>query len=394
MRKMKKILANVLGIVFLLAFMAFGVTGCGNKSKADGENEKEYLEDWSLRDETEENDEDESEDDAEDERHEKEGAAGNTFNNISFQIEEDGSLIIFDNDLEFVWYQDAEDRSINYFGGPAEVYYGEKAYDYITGDYANDGVYRKKSVFNFSEEKMAEFFEAAEEEPIYAKENMICMILHHEDIVVEDEYQEKLDNADELNPDTYYWGFYDGDTFLCYNIESGSLMTWIPVDDDGAQAAGHSGEDASGSEQDFLTGMDSHTIEVGTGTVTIAIPEGAEVAIAEDYMLSYYLGDICVDFSESYCEMSDDAMEALWASYDILGADESNSLDIEPEKTRVGENEAYYCRRVNSYSEDVGHIYYAFLIDIGEDHYLDVTVTGDLSLTEEEAFKLADVKMK
>lgn len=231
MRKMKKILLNVFCAVFLLAFIGSGVTGCGNKSKAEGEAKEEYPDDWSLENKTEDNEEDEAEDDGEDVKTAKEKTQGNTFNNVSFQVKEDGSLIIFDDDLNFVWYQDPSDWSINYFGGPSEVYYGEDAYDYITRDYADNGVYRKKSVFNFSEEKMAEFFEAAEEEPIYAMENMICMILHHEDIVVEDEYQEKLDNAEEMNPDTYYWGFYDGDTFLCYNIESGSLMTWIPVEE-------------------------------------------------------------------------------------------------------------------------------------------------------------------
>lgn len=396
MKKMKKDTVKYFLHIFLLAFLISGITGCGNRSEADRGDDEEYLDDWSLEDETD-MEEDGLEDDTEDVKPVKGKTEGNTFNNVSFRVEEDGSLVIFDDDLGFVWYQDADDRSINYFGGPAEVYYGEEAYDYITQDYANNGIYRKKSVFNFSEEKMAEFFEASEEEPIYAKENMICMILHHEDILVEDEYQQELDNAGKVDVDTYYWGFYDGDTFLCYNIESGSRTTWIPVDEDtdDMQTDDHDGEMDSDADNDSLTGKDSHSIEVGERVVNIAIPEGAEVVLAEDYILTCRLGDIDVDYGDSYCELSDDAVEELWSSYDILSAgQEDNPLNIEPEKTSVGKYDAYYCRVVTTYSDDVGYIFYAFLIDIGEDNYLAVTVSGSLELTEEEAFELADVTLK
>ncbi len=71
-----------------------------------------------------------------------------------------------------------------------------------TNDYAEGGVYREKCVFNFSEEKMQIFFDAADNELVYSKANMICMILHHENMVVEDEYQEQLDNGDESNIET------------------------------------------------------------------------------------------------------------------------------------------------------------------------------------------------
>lgn len=383
MKKTKKVLFNMLCVVLLFSVMVFGMTGCGNKQQDErnGRNEEEKV----FADLEEEDDrENDTEDDIEDEKPVRR-PQGNTFNNVSFQVEEDGSLVIFDDDLEFVWYQDASDQSINYFGGPSEVYYGEDAYDYITRDYADNGVYRKKSVFNFSEEKMAEFFEAAEEEPIYARENMICMILHHEDIVVEDEYQEELDHAGGISPDTYYWGFYDGNIFMCYNIESGSLMTWIPVEGgtDEGQIGGYDAED-------------SHSIEVGSGIVTLDIPEDAEDVFAESYTLTYYLGGISVDYSDSFCELSDDAMEELRDSYDIFSADEpDNSLNIEPIQTKVGKYDAYYCRAVSTYSDGSGYVFYCFLIDIGEDNYLDVTLSGDLDeLTEERAFELADVKLR
>ena len=396
MKKTKKVLFNMLCVVLLFSVMVFGMTGCGTKQQDErnGRNEEEKV----FADLEEEDDrENDTEDDIEDEKPVRR-PQGNTFNNVSFQVEEDGSLVIFDDDLEFVWYQDASDQSINYFGGPSEVYYGEDAYDYITRDYADNGVYRKKSVFNFSEEKMAEFFEAAEEEPIYARENMICMILHHEDIVVEDEYQEELDNADGISPDTYYWGFYDGNIFMCYNIESGSLMTWIPVEGgtDEGQIGGYDAEDGDDSGEGVSSGKDSHSIEVGSGIVTLDIPEDAEDVFAESYTLTYYLGGISVDYSDSFCELSDDAMEELRDSYDIFSADEpDNSSNIEPKQTKVGKYDAYYCRAVSTYSDGSGYVFYCFLIDIGEDNYLDVTLSGDLDeLTEERAFELADVKLR
>lgn len=291
MKQNKRILVNTLCTVLVFSIMAFGMTGCGNRQQDNDDQTNDAEDSFSGL---------HHEDDWEDEESGKAQEQGNTLRNKSFLVEEDGSLVIIDGNMEFVWYQDASDRSINYFGGPCEVYYGEEAYDYITNDYAEGGVYREKSVFNFSEEKLAEFFDAAEEEPIYSKDNMICMILHHEEIVVEDEYQEKLDSADELNPDTYYWGFYDGETFLCYNIQSGSLMTWTPVDGD--ETAGFGEDDTQedkrrddDSEEESAGAGDSCSIVVGSGSITLDVPSDAENVYSGTYALSYDQGSINVE---------------------------------------------------------------------------------------------------
>lgn len=387
MKQIKKMLVNALCAALVLSAMAFSMTGCGNRQKDDENEVNDTGESFSgLR----------SEDDWEDEEPEEIQERGNTFRNLSFLVEEDGSFVTIDDNMEFVWYQDASDQSINYFGGPCEVYYGEEAYDYITQDYAEDGVYRKKSVFNFSEEKMAEFFDAAEEEPIYDIDNMICMILYHEDIVVEDEYQEKLDNADELNTTTYYWGFYDGETFLCYNIETGSLMTWIPVegdetagfDEDDRQTDGYEDDDSS---EGSVGAGDSCDIVIGSGTIIIDVPSDAENVYSGAYSLSYDQGSINVEYSDSFCELTDDAIEYLTDLYDIW-SDQSDTLsNIEPVETQVGEYDAYYCRAVDS----TDFVCYIFFVDIGEENYMDVTLLGSADeLSEEKAFALADVDFR
>lgn len=391
MKKTKKLLLNILCAVLLFSLMAFGMTGCG-KTKKEDEGEMGSI--VGSYDDFGGGEEEPEEDENEEERKVRE--KGNTLRGKSFRVEEDGSLVVFDEGMEFVWYEDASDRSINYFGGPCEVYYGEEAYDYITNDYAEDGVYKKKSVFNFSEEKLAEFFDAAEEEPIYDKDNMICMILHHEDFEVDDEHQAQLDNADELNIDTYYWGFYDGKTFLCYNIASGNLTTWIPVEVDKADKFEEDGtqEDErrdNDSKEESVGAGDSYDITVGSGSITIDIPSDAENVYTGAYSLSYDQGNINVDYSDSLCELTEDALEYLEDLYDIWKDSSDNLSNIEPTATRVGNHDAYYCRAV----DDAGFACYIFLVDIGEEDYLDVTILGmEDELSEEKAFELADVKIR
>lgn len=392
MKKMKRTLFNMLCLALVLSAMVFGMTGCGNRgTDRDGSNDMEDPFD-SLP----------VKDDTDNKKPEKEQTGKNTLNNRNFLVEEDGSLVTIDENLNFVWYQDASDQSINYFGGPCEVYYGEDAYDYITRDYEDNGVYRRNSVFNFSEEKLAEFFDAAEEEPIYSKDNMICMIMYHEDFVVEDEYQEKLDDEGGENPTTYYWGFYEGETFLCYNIGSASLMTWIPVEENEIADFGkdEADERENKDRDDALFGGDasdedgSYSIEVGSGMITIDVPEDAENVFAGTYTLSYEHENIAIEYGDSLCGLTDDALEALQDSYDIFSADSSDSFsNVEPTRTRVGSHNAYYCKVVNTYSDGSDYVYYCFLVDIGEENYLDVMLDGASDdLSEEKAFELADVK--
>lgn len=360
MKKLKKVLLNLLCVTLAFSAVVFSMTGCGRQQRDEESGKVQEQE--------------------------------NTLRNKSFLVEEDGSLVIIDDDMEFVWYQDASDRSINYFGGPCEVYYGEAAYDYITNDYAEGGVYRERSVFNFSEKKMQIFFDAAEDELVYSKANMICMILHHENMVVEDEYQEQLDNADE-SIDTYYWGFYDGEIFYCYNIESGNLMTWTPADgyeaEEDAVQEGELRDDDS--EKESLRAGDSCDIVVGSGTITIDAPLDAEHVYLGTGSLIYDQGNISVEYSDSFCDLTNDVIEDLTDYYNIWASKTDTLSDIKPVETQVGSRDAYYCRAVDS----TNSVCYIFFVDIGEEHYLDVMLLGPADeLSEKKAFELADLEFR
>lgn len=136
---------------------------------------------------------------------------------------------------------------------------------------------------------------------------------------------------------------------------------------------------------------DSWEIEVGTRGIIIDIPLDAENVHAGSYSLSYDQGSINVEYSDSFCELTEDALEDLTDYYDIWN-DQSDSLsNIKPVETQVGGRDAYYCRAVDS----MEYVCYIFFVDIGEENYLDVTILGSVDeLSEERAFELADLEFR
>lgn len=140
----------------------------------------------------------------------------------------------------------------------------------------------------------------------------------------------------------------------------------------------------------------SHSIEMGSKMITIDIPEDAEeVDLDSSYTLAYCIGGIEVDYSTSFCESAEEAMEDLQESYDIYADELNHPLNIKPMQAIVGKYNAYYCRTVDSYPDDSDEVYYLFLIEIEENCYLEVTLDGDVDiLTEAKAFELADVKFR
>ena len=145
------------------------------------------------------------------------------------------------------------------------------------------------------------------------------------------------------------------------------------------------------SEEESVGAGDSCNIVVGSETITIDVPSDAENVYSGTYALSYDQGSINVEYSNSLCETTEDAIEALTDLYDIWGSQSDSLSNIEPVETQVGDRDAYYCRAVDS----ANYVCYIFFIDIGVEDYLDVTILGPGDeLSEKKAFELADVDFR
>lgn len=140
----------------------------------------------------------------------------------------------------------------------------------------------------------------------------------------------------------------------------------------------------------------SHSIEVGKKVITIDIPENAkEVDLDSSYTVAYCIGDIEVDYSNSFCDSAEDAMKDLKESYEIFADEPENSSNIKPVQTIVGRYNAYYCRTVDFYPDEPDAVYYFFMVEIEKDCFLKVALDGDDDkLTEAKAFELADVNFR
>ncbi|MBD5540066.1 MAG: hypothetical protein HDR00_02560 [Lachnospiraceae bacterium] len=145
------------------------------------------------------------------------------------------------------------------------------------------------------------------------------------------------------------------------------------------------------SEEESISAGDSCDIVVGSGTITIDVPSNAENVQSGPYLLTYDQGNIDVEYSDSFCKLTDDAIEELVDLYDIWASQSDTLSNIEPVETKVGERDAYYCRAVDS----TNYVCYIFFVDIGEKNYLDVTILGPGDeLSEEKAFELADLEFR
>jgi len=334
----------------------------------------------------------------------KKKTTGNIFNGQRFYINEDDSTIQIGEDLHFVWYKDVTDDSRNYVDGTCEIYYGKEAYSYLTTEMKGYG----KSMYNFSEEKVDEMLEAAKDDPMYSKDNMVCMIMRFEYYDLEDEA-----STDNLVKEAYYFGFYDGECFNCYNIETGSRSTWtnekyveVPSEvgtteektDEIAEnetVEGKTEEDETGTDNSNTSGTGgTYNITIGDSAFTLTPPAGAEDVYASDYTLSYSYKDINVQYSDSFCEVTEDALSRLKESYEIYtSGDDSvdSSASVEPTETKVGNDIAYYFKVSTAYP-DYEYVYYSFLVDIGAGDYLEVTVSGSASdFTDADAFEIANL---
>lgn len=90
----------------------------------------------------------------------------------------DESMIYFEEDGTYIWYQDDADHSDNYYAGRFEVYLADDAEDYIVNDL---------SKYGFTQEEMDDYFIRNATSDLYQKENMVCLMLYVEERIVEGE---------------------------------------------------------------------------------------------------------------------------------------------------------------------------------------------------------------
>lgn len=145
------------------------------------------------------------------------------------------------------------------------------------------------------------------------------------------------------------------------------------------------------SQEESVRAGDSCDIVVGSGTITIDVPLDAEYVHSGTGSLIYDQGSINVEYSDSFCDLTNDAIEDLTDYYNIWANQSDTLSDIKPVETQVGGRDAYYCRAVDS----TNSVCYIFFVDIGEEHYLEVILLGPADeLSEKKAFELADVDFR
>lgn len=134
----------------------------------------------------------------------------NPFTGCRFQCG-DGSMIYFEEDGSFIWYQSDEDHDDNYYTGTYDVYMGEDAYDYIIYDLSEYGI---------TEEELDDYFDRNEDSDFYQKENMCCLVLHNEELFMDGKLQDYAAN------ERHYMGFFEDGYFDAANMESGEYASF------------------------------------------------------------------------------------------------------------------------------------------------------------------------
>ena len=205
MKKQKYLLL----IMCMLCALLFGA--CSNDSSDD---DKEDRRTERSEDDDDEDDADEKKEDDTDDSHKPavsdEAARLTSYN---WQGTKDGSLLVFEQDGTFRYYQTAEDLTDNYFEGTYEFYVGADAVDYIT---------TTLSQYSVTEEELTRIFDNSDE---YDESNFVCFTLNNEAC-----YMGGENSVDEPYP-TSYFGFCleeDGDLYLdIANMNSANYHLFI-----------------------------------------------------------------------------------------------------------------------------------------------------------------------
>lgn len=131
--------------------------------------------------------------------------AGNAF------VLGDESVIYFEADGTFVWYQNDANHDDYYFVGTYDAYRAEFAESYIVTYLGEYGV---------TEDELADLYDRNEDSEFYTEENFTCLVLHNESAICDGEEQV-------TEPyDTNYMGFYMDGYYDAANMASGEYAAF------------------------------------------------------------------------------------------------------------------------------------------------------------------------
>lgn len=202
--KGKKIIAGM-----ITGLLLFGTTGCSDTmddfimEEADNEYENDV--------------EDAADEYEDDEKQEADNEYENNKDKETIEFDEDGtatyncydgSMIIFDENGEFIWYKSPDDLEDNYYIGKYEIYMSEEALDYIVNDLEELGV---------TEDEMDDYFERNKGNDFYNLDNYCCLVLNNEMALMDGE-EKPMDTS------KYYMGFGADGTYDLANMQTGNLM--------------------------------------------------------------------------------------------------------------------------------------------------------------------------
>lgn len=123
----------------------------------------------------------------------------------------DGSVIYFEEDGTFIWYQDDTDHEDYYFVGTYDCYRAEFAESYIVEYLGEYGV---------TEDELDDFYDMNGDSELYSDENFTCLVLHNESSICEGEEQITTPY------DTNYMGFYLDGYYDGANMASGNYVSF------------------------------------------------------------------------------------------------------------------------------------------------------------------------
>ncbi len=132
------------------------------------------------------------------------------FSGKSFQLE-DGSVIYFEENGTFHWYQSDDNHNDNYYSGTYSQYNASDAVDYIVNDLPEYGV---------TQEELDDYFERNMDDSFYSTENFCCLVLHNDELVIEGE------GTLEEPYDTHYMGFYADGYYDAANMSTGEYAAF------------------------------------------------------------------------------------------------------------------------------------------------------------------------
>ena len=135
------------------------------------------------------------------------------FSGNSYQFD-DGSVIYFNDDGSFYWYQSDSDHEDNYYSGTYECYKGMQATEYIVNQLPD---------YNVTEEEMKDYFARNTGSEFYNEENFVYLALNDDKVVIDGEKSENVGTR-------RYMGFYLDGCYDAANMDTASYVKCTKVD--------------------------------------------------------------------------------------------------------------------------------------------------------------------